>query len=282
MRQLSAGGTLVQGAQLPGDVHGAVPRTGQDTSTRQRDRDPYEHDGIRVGSNEHGISDSVSTVSAGSRQGAGQEVSGINHHTHNVEFYGRSSSVALLSQVQLSGGGGEASSPGEEPADDAAAIVTNLHNPAFSPPGGAGTAATTGQDDASSSFATSHYPQCRGFLQGFFSSIHYIHPIVDKSAFLQRCELLWSGKGEAARNSSFTALYYSILALGALVGVRDDEPIDGVGNLQWSRRFFDEARARCSKLGMVTDLDMVQCYIFMVWTVACVIGDVDANHCGMV
>ena len=94
--------------------------------------------------------------------------------------------MALLSQVQLSGGG-EASSPGEEPAD-AAAIVTNLHNPAFSPPGGTGT--TTGQDDASSS-ATSHYPQCRGFLQGFFSSIHYIHPIVDKHAFLQRCELLW-------------------------------------------------------------------------------------------
>ena len=201
---------------------------------------------------------SASTLSVGSKQNAGQEVSGINHHTRNVEFYGRSSSVALLSQVQLSGGGPTTLRVG---GADAAAIVSNLHNPAFTPPGGAH---NYGQEDTSASALPSHYPQCRAFLHGFFSSIHYIHPIVDKSAFLQRCELLWSGKEEAPHDSSFTALYYSILSLGALVGLRDDEPIDGIENLQWSRKFFDEARWRCNKLGMVTDLDMVQCYIFMV------------------
>lgn len=203
-----------------------------------------------------GCGDAVSTMSAASRQGGGQEVSGINHHTRNVEFYGRSSSVALLSQVQLSGA--ELSTQ-TEGATDAASIVTNLHNPAFSPPG----ADNSGQD-TSPLQVPSHFPQCRGFLHGFFSSIHYIHPIVDKTAFLQRCELLWSGHAEATRNSSFTALYYSLLSLGALVGTRDDEPIDGIANLQWSRKFFDEAKSRCSKLGMVTDLEMVQCYIFMV------------------
>lgn len=203
-----------------------------------------------------GCGDAVSTMSAASRQGGGQEVSGINHHTRNVEFYGRSSSVALLSQVQLSGA---EPSTQNEGATDAASIVTNLHNPAFSPPG----ADNSGQD-TSPLQVPSHFPQCRGFLHGFFSSIHYIHPIVDKTAFLHRCELLWSGHAEATRNSSFTALYYSLLSLGALVGTRDDEPIDGIANLQWSRKFFDEAKSRCSKLGMVTDLEMVQCYIFMV------------------
>jgi hypothetical protein len=199
--------------------------------------------------------DSVSTLGTGSKQNTGQEVSGINHHTHNVEFYGRSSSVALLSQVQQSGGETSALTEG---GVDAGAIVSNLHNPAFTPPGGH----NGGQEVA---LATpSHYPQCRGFLRGFFASIHYIHPIIDKAAFLQRCELLWSGKGEAKRNSSFTALYYSVLSLGALVGLRDDEPVGGISNLQWSRKFFDEARSICNKLGMVTDLDMVQCYILMV------------------
>jgi hypothetical protein len=144
---------------------------------------------------------------------------------------------------------------------DAGVIVSSLHNPAFSPAG----TQNEGHNDSSVTFA-SHYPQCRSFLEGFFGTIHYIHPIIDKGGFLRRCELLWSGNGDVAQNSSFTALYYSILSLGALVGSRDDEPIDGIPNLQWSRKFFDEARSRCNKLGMVTDLDMVQCYFFMVWS----------------
>jgi hypothetical protein len=161
----------------------------------------------------------------------------------------------LLSQVQRSGD--ESATPTED-GIDAGAIVSNLHNPAFSPPG------QPNGPEGSSSPTPFHYPQCRSFLDGFFSSIHYIHPIIDKGDFLRRCELLWSGNGETIEHSSFTALYYSILSLGALVGVRDDEPIDGIENLHWSRRFFDECRRRCNKLAMATDLDMVQCYFFMV------------------
>lgn len=198
---------------------------------------------------------SISTASIAPKQNAGQEVSGVNRHTHNVEFYGRSSSVALLSQVQRSGDG-PAIPRDQGEGTDAGAIVSNLHNPAFSPPGNS--------QETSPSTAPSHYPQCGRFLEGFFGSIHFIHPVIDKTAFLHRCELLWGGKGEATKNPSFVALYYSILSLGALVGVREEDAIDGIGNMQWSRKFFDEARACCSKLGMVTDLDMVQCYFFMV------------------
>ncbi|KAJ0158626.1 Uncharacterized protein CTA2_11183, partial [Colletotrichum tanaceti] len=115
----------------------------------------------------------------------------------------------------------------------------------------------------SSTRPATHYPQCRHFLQSFFSGIHYVHPILDRKPFLDRCEELWARPGDAREPSSFVALYYSILSLGALVGVREGEPVDGVGNLQWSRRFFDEAKRRCDQLGMAADLEMVQCYFFL-------------------
>ncbi|GJD03588.1 C6 transcription factor [Colletotrichum higginsianum] len=160
---------------------------------------------------------------ARSRNAAGQEISGVNRHTRNVEFYGSSSSVALLSHVQRTGDDEPVISP--DLGSDAGTLLSNLHNPAF--------------------------------------SIHYVHPILDRKLFFDRCEELWARPGDVREPSSFVALYYSILSLGALVGVREDEPVDGVGNLQWSRRFFDEAKRRCDQLGMVTDLEMVQCYFFL-------------------
>ena len=83
---------------------------------------------------------------------------------------------------------------------------------------------------------------------------------------MQRCEALWAGdrSDEAAHKGSFVALYYSVLSLGALVGAREEEPLEGVSNLEWSRRFFDEAKGMANRLGMVTDLEMVQCYFFLV------------------
>ncbi|OHW97257.1 C6 transcription factor [Colletotrichum incanum] len=195
------------------------------------------------------------------RNAASQEISGVNRHTRNVEFYGSSSSVALLSHVQRTGDEPVAS---PDLDSDAGTLLSNLHNPAFSSP-----SADTSQPPAattearSSARSVTHYPQCRHFLQSFFSSIHYVHPILDKKMFFDRCEELWSKPHVAGEPSSFIALYYSILSLGALIGVREDEPIDGIDNLQWSRKFFDEAKRRCDQLGMVTDLEMVQCYFFL-------------------
>lgn len=80
---------------------------------------------------------------------------------------------------------------------------------------------------------------------------------------MSRCEDLWTSEGSAVK-SSFVALYFSVLSLGALVGPRSEELIGGQDNLAWSRKFFDESRTLCSALGMVTDLEMVQCYFFLV------------------
>ncbi|KAK8112025.1 uncharacterized protein PG998_008482 [Apiospora kogelbergensis] len=186
----------------------------------------------------------------GSGRHAGEEeVSGVNQHTRDVEFYGSSSSVALLSHVHRT-----SQSQDDEDAD----VLSSLHNPAFRPAGDRshGEVTPLGQ--------ISHYPHCWGFLDSFFSTIHFVHPILDKRSFFERCEReLWSSTESAAAFSSFTALYYSILSLGALVGVREDEPLEGRSNLQWSRKFFDEAKRYCNLLGMVTDLEMVQCYFIM-------------------
>lgn len=49
-----------------------------------------------------------------------------------------------------------------------------------------------------------------------------------------------------------------------MVGVREEEDIDGLTNLQWSRKFFGMAWTCCHSLGLITNLDMVQCFFMMV------------------
>ncbi|KAJ3544096.1 hypothetical protein NM208_g3236 [Fusarium decemcellulare] len=184
----------------------------------------------------------------------GREVSGVNKHTRNVEFYGSSSSVVLLSEAQKAGDveGSLSTSRDEE-------LVSNLHNPAFSP--GTATSGDTARPNRTAPpGSATYYQQCRPFLDGFFTGLHCIQPIIDKASFLSKCTTLW--KAETAVSQSFIALYYSLLSLGALISIRDDEPVDGIENLEWSRIFFEEARSRVG-MGMTTDVETVQCYYFL-------------------
>lgn len=225
-----------------------------------------------------------------------QEVHAINKATRNVEFYGSSSSVALLSQIHKGAGGsdsghGGGSHHGGGPYGDnetgsethseseaaAAVLLSNLHNPSFSPggletgAGGGSEANAPGQGGAvglekqAAVSESTHYRQCSVFLHNFFSGIHYIHPILDKTSFLERSEVLWSGDEAAIKQqATFVPLYYSVLSLGALVGYRDTEPVCGISNQQWSRKFFNEARGKLPALEVVTSVDLVQCFFFLV------------------
>lgn len=187
------------------------------------------------------------------------EVTGVNRHTNDHEFYGSSSSVALLSRVGSSPSIQGARQGGGDELGDAEpdSLLTDLHNPVFT----SWRADIGSRRDGRS--AQPAFPQCKVFLNGFFGTLHYIHPILDKSAFMRRCETLWACN-KPAEPTTFLALYYSVLSLGALVGPREDEPIDGQDNLTWSRRLFQECRSLCTALGMATDLEMVQCYFFLV------------------
>ncbi|OQD98815.1 hypothetical protein PENSOL_c008G04311 [Penicillium solitum] len=221
--------------------------TGTSSGISTLDHDPTQHPAINR--DDYPIQSSTSPWESGQ-----QELSGVNSHTRDVEFYGSSSSVALLSQVQRTGD--------ESEGGDASSLLSTLHNPAFGPAKLQTARESCREIDYPDS--SNWFPQCRGFLEAFFTTIHYVHPILNKHTFLQRCEALRSGsEADGPHISSFTALYFSVLSLGALVGTRDDEPIDGINNLQWSRKFFEKAKACCNQIGMVTDLEMTQCYFML-------------------
>lgn len=100
-------------------------------------------------------------------------------------------------------------------------------------------------------------------MNNFFTSVHHIYPILDgKQEFLKRCEALWGSKRFPGK-LSFVALYYSVVSLGALIGQRDEELIDGKSNLTWLTHLFTIARTQCRDVELVVDLDLVQCYFFM-------------------
>ena len=180
-----------------------------------------------------------------------QEVSGVNAHTRSTEFYGSSSSMTRLSQIHRDA---------DPQQGNAGTLLSTLYNPDFRP-----AESHRFSEDSTEIPVRSWYPQCRSFIDTYFTSLHYIHPILDKRPFLDACEALWAGgAAEDQGLSTFEALYFSVLSLGAIVGVRDDEPIDGIDNLVWSRKFFQIAKDRCTRLGMVTDLSITQCYFIMV------------------
>ncbi|EUC40259.1 hypothetical protein COCMIDRAFT_41389 [Bipolaris oryzae ATCC 44560] len=186
---------------------------------------------------------------------AAEEISEVNEHTAGVEFYGSSSSMALLSRVQRSG-------QQFRDREDGAHLVSSLHNATFQ----AIPTSSHGDILDATSLPADYYPQCRSFIEDFFSTIHYIHPILDKREFLGRCEVLWSLRTTGASlqpSPSFVALYYSVLSLGAMVGVRGEHLIDNLTNLQWSRKFFDLSWSCCHSLGLITNLEMAQCFFML-------------------
>jgi hypothetical protein len=107
-----------------------------------------------------------------------------------------------------------------------------------------------------------YFRQSRLFLDGYFENLHYIHPILDKEEFHARCEDLWFGRSDR-QSRSFIALYYSIMSLGALVRVWDEDTVEGMNRFQWSRKLFHQARLALGEMRATNDLETVQCLIFM-------------------
>ncbi|KAJ5802099.1 uncharacterized protein N7503_004549 [Penicillium pulvis] len=157
---------------------------------------------------------------------AARELVTVNRHTRSFEFYGSSSSVAMLVRM------GDTGDPkGEVQCENEELLVSALHNPAFSPEPieALVPAAETGTSAQSVSVST-----CRLFVDSFFATLHYIHPILNKSAFVAR-----------------------ILSLGALLRPKEEELIGSIGNMQQSRKFFEEARRRSNPC-MVMDLELAK------------------------
>jgi hypothetical protein len=79
-----------------------------------------------------------------------------------------------------------------------------------------------------------------GFLNVFFDTLHYMHPIIDKKTFLRRCGTELEGP--------LAALYYACIALSAITTSENDPKFGGYLPIQWANLYVDLAKKGISLL----------------------------------
>ncbi|KAK5214062.1 hypothetical protein LTR99_005309 [Exophiala xenobiotica] len=180
------------------------------------------------------------------------ELSEINPHTLNREFHGPTSSLAFLAALQR-----RVPDESSGPADGRQqSLVSAFHNDTFLP--------QTMSDAGNPSLRQHRYyfRQSQFFLDAYFRNLHYIHPIIDRGEFLSRCEDLWFERS-AKQPQSFVALYFAVMALGALTREWDAASLDGLGRFGWSRKMFEQASLSMGSSPFKTDIETVQASIIM-------------------
>lgn len=189
------------------------------------------------------------------------DVTAINVHTHNIEHHGKTSPMAFLASIQQTHRENEPASGMDQQATaerNQTCLVSILHNTAFSTD-----SLKKSTAEESDLCLTNHYfRQSRLFIDGYFENLHLVHPILVKDIFLARCEDLWFGR-EDNQPRSFIALYYSLLSLGALTRVWDEETIDSTRRFEWSRKLFNHALCFLNELRAGNDLETVQYLMLM-------------------
>jgi hypothetical protein len=90
-----------------------------------------------------------------------------------------------------------------------------------------------------------------------------MQPFIDKEDFVTRARELWFNRNSQPK-TSFIALYFSLLSIGALVREWDEIRLDGLTRLEWSRKLFGEAQAHLNRLHYSNDLETVHCLFLMV------------------
>jgi hypothetical protein len=172
---------------------------------------------------------------APSPPGANHSLIDVNNETHGVEYYGGSSSVAILDRLYNRA---QRQSTNRQPtsASYKPSVVNLLHNPEFhelspaavhhSPDGGSHL-----MEPVSSRLIEG------GFLNAFFDTLHYMHPVIDKCSFIERCD-----KGAVETENDFAALYYACLALAAITSPEKDPKLTGFSPIQWANMYVDRAK----------------------------------------
>jgi hypothetical protein len=182
------------------------------------------------------------------------ELMDINSATRNFEFHGRTSVVALfngLRKEQQSLGPSSTSSPSMDSGDRQRSVVSEFHNEKF-----LGQLVGHGQS-VDVSCEETYALHALLFIDAYFKTIHFVHPILDQEWFLKRCNDLWSGYTHGLRQS-FLALYFSVLSSGACFRIWAKDSINGMGRLEWSRLLFERAEHALGRSGSVNDLEAVQ------------------------
>jgi hypothetical protein len=186
--------------------------------------------------------------------GCNDEVMDINTETQRFEFHGQTSQLAFLDRlrkVQETSNASSTYAPTPRTQGRGRSFVSDFQNDAFMDSRESPQAASQRLDEE-------YYPlHAYTFLDTYFKTLHYVHPILDQSIFLERCHDVW--RGQSSRLSrSFKALYFSVLALGALTRTWTETHINGMGRLEWTRLLFEKAELALGRPGSLNDLEAVQ------------------------
>ncbi|KAJ9139170.1 C6 transcription factor [Pleurostoma richardsiae] len=191
---------------------------------------------------------------------SGQDADGldeINRHTEGAEFYGPTGTFYFLSRLQSQANSqrlrGTAQNVRGEPSNRAltgTSVVNLLHSSDYSVSGSRDGSGTRQQADKPAVSLAGHtateMEMARECVQLYFQNLHCIHPILNRQAFLSRCETdIWShSTAQAASPVSqtrqrFLALFNAVLAIGAITAGE-------TSMLTWDRsiRLLDQLEGR--------------------------------------
>lgn len=220
-----------------------------------------------------------------------EEIREVNRHTNAIEFHGNTSSAAALGHLQRArepvqqnvapnrymhafadhspaaiSGHGDGHGGNGKPKSS---LISTLHNPNFytsqlQTPHHDGdkylTDYTQGGNTPDNRF---YFEYAHVFMEGYFENLHFIHPLIDKENFVLRAHNLWFGKNPQT-DSSFIALYLSLLSLGALIRAWDQPRLGGLTRFEWSRKLFAEAQGYLNTWCFTNNLEIVQALYLMV------------------
>ncbi|KAK2009018.1 hypothetical protein LZ32DRAFT_684178 [Colletotrichum eremochloae] len=258
---------------------------------------------------EHGRGERGSTASSE------QEVDGlgqVNEHTEGAEFYGPTGTFYFLARLRSRAN--TQNKPDVGVSKSQSSIVNLLHSSDYSTPpdsrvlgqspyvksspqstvarkeslqqGGAGAHALLSAADAS--LATDIERECARL---YFQNLHNIHPILEQTAFLRRCEEeIWSRPlrpdilacSQMRREARFLALYNVVIAIGAITAgetslLMEDhtrEFLDRTGQqpgeddalyppIRLARRFFERSRLQLEDICESSSLETAQTLFLM-------------------
>jgi len=133
-------------------------------------------------------------------------------------------------------------------------VVSLLHNSAFEPQPFGRTGNISNELHIANKF---YFRVAHTFMEGYFDSLHSVHPIIDRQEFALRAENLWFGRPE---KTTFKCLYLTLMALGALMRIWDEDKIEGLSRTEWCRKLFDEAQVYMHQSAMSFDVETVQAF----------------------
>jgi hypothetical protein len=184
---------------------------------------------------------------AASPPGAEHSLVEVNNETHGVEYYGGSGSLAILDRLykrarrQSAANRQRTSTASTKPS-----VVNLLHNPDFEYSPTAPHASPDGVVHTSEPISSRLIEG--GFLNAFFDTLHYMHPVVDKNHFLEKCD-----KGALETENDFAALYYACLAVASITSPEKDPKLSGYSPIQWANMYVDRAKKSISPKPSVVD-----------------------------